>query len=136
MDKIRALFKKYEAFISYVFFGGLTTLINLVVFWVTHEQMGINWAVANIIAWFLSVLFAFFTNKTWVFHSRYTTVWAFLKEIFLFFGARGASLVIDQSIMWIGIDLLHVGAMLTKLVDQIVVILINYVFSKWIFKKK
>ena len=61
------LFKKYQSVIAYLFFGGLTTLINFVVFFIFDSGLHWNYQVANFIAWFLSVLFAFFTNKVWVF---------------------------------------------------------------------
>lgn len=134
MDKLRHLYHQYHDFIMYAFFGGLTTLVNLVTFWALYyTPLHVSWLPANTIAWFLSVTFAFFTNKTWVFRSPYTTASAFFIEMFWFFAARGVSLGADTAIMWVGIDLLHASAMLTKIVDQIVVILMNYVFSKWIF---
>lgn len=134
MDKLQHLYHQYHDFIMYAFFGGLTTLVNLVTFWALYyTPLHVSWLPANTIAWFLSVTFAFFTNKTWVFRSPYTTALAFFIEMFWFFAARGISLGADTAIMWVGIDLLHANAMLTKIVDQIVVILMNYVFSKWIF---
>lgn len=134
MQKLWALYHRYHDFIMYAFFGGLTTLVNLVTFGALYyTPLHMSLLVANTIAWFLSVTFAFFTNKTWVFRSPYTTVGAFLLEMFWFFAARGVSLGADTAIMWIGVDLLHANAMLTKIVDQVVVILMNYVFSKWIF---
>lgn len=132
-----ALFKKYQNIIAYLFFGGLTTLINMVVFYIFDTQLGWNYQLANFIAWLLSVLFAFFTNKVWVFGSSYTTIKAFFKELWSFFFFRGLSYFMDAGIMFIGISLLHANSNLTKLIDQVVIVLLNYIFSKFfIFNKK
>lgn len=132
-----ALFKKYQNIIAYLFFGGLTTLINMIVFYIFDTQLGWNYQLANFIAWLLSVLFAFFTNKVWVFGSSYTTIKAFFKELWSFFFFRGLSYFMDAGIMFIGISLLHANSNLTKLIDQFVIVLLNYIFSKFfIFTKK
>ena len=131
------LFKKYQSVIAYLFFGGLTTLINFVVFFIFAPGLHWNYQVANFIAWFLSVLFAFFTNKVWVFGSKYTTVKAFFIEMWSFFFYRILSYFIDAGIMFVGISLLHANSSLTKLIDQVVIVVLNYFFSKFfIFKKR
>ncbi|WP_054701372.1 GtrA family protein [Secundilactobacillus odoratitofui] len=120
--------------ISYLFFGGLTTLINIVVFDLFNASL--HYQIANVIAWFASVLFAFITNKLWVFHSKSVRWQTFLWETFSFFGFRLLSLVVDQGIMWIGISLLSGNPLLVKIIDQFVIVVINYFFSKWfIFRK-
>ncbi|WP_461240931.1 GtrA family protein [Paucilactobacillus sp. N302-9] len=128
------LFKKYQSLIAYAFFGGVTTLVNLGVFWLlTHLHW--NYQLANVIAWFLSVLVAYLTNKVWVFASHYTTVKAFLIEFVEFYFFRALTLVLDIIILYVGITLMHQNEMLVKLIDNILVIIVNYVFSKWyIFK--
>lgn len=67
MEKIKTLFRTYYSLISYLFFGGLTTLINIVAFVIFQSYLGVNYQFANVIAWFISVIFAFVTNKLWVF---------------------------------------------------------------------
>ncbi|MFD1671011.1 GtrA family protein [Agrilactobacillus yilanensis] len=128
------LLKKYEQLISYAIFGVLTTIVNIVSFWFFENIINWNYFWSNNIAWLLSVLFALFTNKTFVFKSKYTTLVAFIKEAIAFFGARIASLVIDDLIMFVGISLLHFSSLPVKIVDQFVVIAMNYVLSKIIFK--
>lgn len=129
------LFKKYQSVIAYLFFGGLTTLINIGVFTLLEPVM--NYQIANVIAWFLSVLFAYITNKIWVFSSKTHGVAALLKEMGSFFFFRGLSLIMDIVIMWIGISVLHANPLLTKIIDNVVVVVANYFFSKlWIFKGK
>ena len=68
---IKKLYKKYEEVILYVVFGGLTTLVNFVSFWVFNKILGEKfYLVSNVIAWFISVVFAYVTNKLWVFESK------------------------------------------------------------------
>ena len=69
-DKLKLLYKKYEEIIAYVFFGGLTTLVNIVVFFVMNDIFHIHYLIANAAAWLASVLFAYVTNRTWVFKSK------------------------------------------------------------------
>lgn len=128
------LFKKYQSLIAYVFFGGVTTLVNLGVFWLL-TKINWNYQVANVIAWFLSVLVAYLTNKVWVFSSHYTTFKAFLVEFIEFYFFRALTLILDIIILYVGITLMHQNEMVVKLIDNILVIIVNYVFSKWyIFK--
>lgn len=135
MKKVNALFRTHYALISYLMFGGLTTLINFITFIFFNSYLGINYQFANVIAWFVSVVFAFITNKLWVFGSTNSSYSEFIREILSFFGFRILSLVIDQLIMTIGVSVLHLDATLVKLFDQIFIVLINYIFSKlFIFK--
>lgn len=136
MKRLTQLYYQYKDVLAYLIFGGLTTLVNMVVFFITNNLGHWNYQVANVMAWFLSVLFAYLTNRVWVFHSHFTTFRALERETVKFFSARAATLVIDAGIMWIGVSLLQQNAMLTKLVDQVVVVIANYFFSKWfVFRK-
>lgn len=134
MNFIRNLFKRYQSVISYVFFGVLTTLINIVVFdWL---RLYMYYQVANVIAWFASVLFAFITNKAWVFDSKSLKLGVVVREAISFFIFRGFSLLIDMLIMWVGISLMNGNPLLVKIIDNVVVVILNYFFSKWfIFRK-
>ncbi|KRO15739.1 GtrA family protein [Lacticaseibacillus saniviri] len=128
-----ALFRKYETLIRYLFIGGLTTLVNIVVFFILNAMhMPILWA--NTVAWLVSVIFAFFTNKSVVFQSQYTNRRRFIQELVAFFVLRALSLVLDNGIMYLGITVMGLSVLLVKLVSQVVVIVANYVFSKLIFK--
>ena len=132
MKSLLELFKKYKSVSAYLFFGGLTTLINLLVYAFFTHQVPIYYQWANFWAWFLSVLFAFFTNKVWVFGSHYSTVKNFVVELVSFFFYRALSYVIDAGIMYVGVSLLQANGMLTKLVDQVIIVILNYVFSKYL----
>ena len=117
----------------YVVFGTLTTLVNLVVYFVL-EHLGVNYIISNIIAWFLSVLFAYVTNRIWVFESKSPNI---LKEMVLFFGGRIFSGALDTALLYVFIDLLLINNTISKIAVEIIITILNYVLSKLIvFKKK
>ncbi|MFC6323772.1 GtrA family protein [Companilactobacillus baiquanensis] len=131
------LWNKYKDTIPYLFFGVLTTIVNIVGFWFFNYVAGLNYQIANIIAYFLSVVFAYVTNKLWVFDSHTDTTKAFLLEMGSFFLFRGGSWVIDQGTMTIGVSLLHMNDLIVKFIANVVVVILNYIFSKFIiFRKK
>ena len=136
-QKGKELFLKYKEMIAYLFFGGLTTLVNIVAYWVCANLFGIGTVPATAIAWILSVAFAYVTNKLFVFESK---SWAFSvvgKEVLSFVGCRAFSGVLDIFFMWLFVDMLHINDLLIKVLSNIVVIILNYVFSKLlIFRKK
>lgn len=127
--------KLWEVFI-YLFFGGLATLVNLLTFALAFNLFGWSWPLSNAFSWICSVLFAFVTNKLWVFHSKTETWLALAWEFSKFLAARIVSFGMDMACMYVLIDLLHTGNLIAKIVTQIVVVVANYVFSKvFIFKK-
>ena len=118
--------------VLYVVFGAFTFLVNIVTYFLFQSVMGINYLVSNVLAWFFSVLFAYITNRTWVFESKSPEI---LKEMSLFFGGRIFSGVVDTALMYLFIDVLVLGNTFSKIVVQIIVIVLNYVFSKLIVFK-
>ena len=136
---IKQLWEKYKHIIAYPFWGVVTTVINLAVFQILSSGIHWNYQLANVIAWFVSVLVAYFTNKVWVFGSHYTTVSDFLVEMLRFFFYRALTLVIDIVITFIGISVLGfkdpMGQFIVKVIDNVIVIIANYVFSKWLIFK-
>lgn len=136
MIKLIRLFNKYRSIIAYLFWGVVTTVVNIVVFQFLSSGIHWNYQLANVIAWFLSVLVAYFTNKVWVFGSHYSTVKAFLKEFFWFYFYRGLTLIMDVIIMYVGISLLKfdspIQQLIVKIIDNVIVVIANYIFSKWL----
>lgn len=127
--------KLWEIFI-YLFFGGLTTVINIVVFTTSYKIFQLSWPLSNSISWIISVLFAFITNKIWVFQSKTTGFRALSWEFSKFLGARIISFGMDMACMYLLIDMLHTGNLIAKIITQVVVVIANYFFSKvFIFKK-
>lgn len=135
IDRLKKLYDKYEEVIAYLFWGVLTTVVNVAIFSGLHLFTNINYMVNNFIAWVISVLFAYITNKAYVFHSPSKSFVSDLKEMGSFFGGRVATLVIEWILLWIGISLMHQNQILVKIFENIVVIILNYFWSKWaVFK--
>ncbi|PLS36906.1 teichoic acid glycosylation protein [Carnobacterium maltaromaticum] len=130
MKKIIELATKYREVLMYLIFGVLTTIINIFVFYIFKDTLTIDYRTSNVIAWFLSVLFAFLTNKYFVFASKGKSKQAFFKEMGLFFWYRLLSLVIDMIMMIVMVSGLGIDALIAKLITQVVIVVINYVFSK------
>lgn len=118
--------------ILYVVFGAFTFFVNLISYFFFANLLGINYLISNAISWFLSVLFAYVTNRTWVFESKSPNI---LKEMSLFFGGRIFSGIVDMLLMYTFIDLLVFNSTISKIVVQIIVIVLNYIFSKLIVFK-
>ena len=113
--------------VLYVVFGALTTLVNFVVYFLFARLFGVHYIISNILAWFFSVLFAYVTNRIWVFESKNTNI---LKEISLFFSGRIFSGVVDTGLMYLFIDILTLNDFISKIIIQVIVVVLNYVFSK------
>ncbi len=133
---MRELWNKYKDAIPYLIFGVLTTVVNYVGFWFFTYIAGWNYQLANAFAYLLSVVFAYVTNKLWVFDSHTDTMKAFLLEMGSFFLFRGGSWIIDQGTMTIGVSLLHINDMIVKLFANVFVVVLNYIFSKFIIFRK
>lgn len=133
MEFIKDIFKKYKEVILYLFFGGLTTLINILSYTVLTKVLSANWQVSNITAWVLSVMFAYVTNRKFVFESENADI---LKETVSFFFFRIVSLGLDMLFMFLLIDVLSSPDIVAKIITQVLVIALNYIFSKvFVFKK-
>ena len=130
-------FKKYKSIILYIFFGGLTTLINIVLYWLFYTVLGVTNIPSNIIAWVGAVVFAFLTNKNLVFGSSSWDKKTVANELWKFFGARLATGGIDLLIMFLFVDIWHFNGLLIKIIANIIVIILNFVLSKLVvFRKK
>lgn len=137
VSNIKELIIKYKFIILYGIFGVLTTVINIGVYGVLYSGLGVSNVISNVIAWVISVLFAFITNKLWVFESKSFNFKLFVKELGSFTVCRVATGVLDLGIMFVGVDLLKGPAIILKIASNIIVIILNYVMSKiFVFKKK
>ena len=133
---LKELYFKYKEVINYLFFGGCTFLVSVISFYIFNKVLFLNEHVSNILSWILAVLFAYITNKAFVFESKTNTKEELLKEIASFFGARLFTLGVEELILLIFVNLLKFDAMLIKVFAQVIVILANYVLSKlFVFKK-
>ena len=135
MDKLKALFIKYREVISYLFFGGLTTVVNYAAYLLTAPFFNTT-TIPTAIAWVLAVIFAYVTNRIFVFHSQARGAKALLREILSFFGARVLSGIVDVGIMWVFADHLGFNDKLMKLASNVFVVIFNYIASKLIIFRK
>lgn len=135
---MKALISKlyYNSVIRYVFFGGLTTLVNLVSYYFIRRLTPLNIPVSNVISISLAILFAFFTNSRYVFESKAQGMREHFHEFVKFVSARLSTMVIEVGgvslLAWIGMN-----DMIAKFLTQFIVLALNYIFSKFIvFTKK
>ena len=129
--------KKYKDVILYLIFGVLTTIVNIVVYWLMAHPFDFGVMPSTITAWIVSVLFAYITNRTWVFQSSAKDVEEIVKEIISFVGCRLATGVLDWVCMFVFVDILHINDLLIKCGANVLVIVLNYVASKLlIFRRK
>ena len=142
IKKIKELYIKYKEIINYLIFGVLTTLVNLItkyilLFTILNPTNGFQLQIATIISWIAGVLFAYFTNRKFVFESKNENK---LKEFISFVVARIATLLLEMFIMWFFVTLLKLNSdlyvVIFTLVAQVAVVIGNYIFSKlFVFKK-
>ena len=135
---IRPFYIKFKAQLLYLFFGALTTLVNLVAFYVlTERPWQINVTVGNVISIILAILFAYFTNKIWVFNSKTRGIRELVLELGRFVGGRLSTMVIEVGGVYLIYNIMGQSKMLAKLITQIIVIIGNYFISKFlVFKGK
>ncbi len=130
------LYKKYKEIINYLIFGVLTTLVSIMTYALFTKIFYINYLVSNVLSWIIAVLFAFITNKIYVFESKNKDKKIVSKEITNFFFFRIVSLLMEMVILYIFVDMLHIDDLVTKVIAQVIVIVSNYIFSKvFVFKK-
>lgn len=135
MKKLIEEIKKRKELVLYLFFGVCTTLVNIVAYFVFRNLFNVGIAVSTAASWFVSVLFAYFTNKKFVFESKKTKINAVIVEFLSFVFGRIFTGLMDLAVMLITVDVLGFNEPLMKIISNVVVIVLNYVLSKiWIFK--
>lgn len=136
MNKLVNIYNRYREQILYLVFGGLTTLISIITYAVFTELADINILIANILSWIISVAVAYATNKSVVFRSDKKGVAQVLTEALSFYAGRLLTLLIEEAILFVFIDLVKLPNMPVKIIAQIIIIVLNYIISKvFIFKK-
>ena len=129
---MKELIYKNKEILLYLIFGVLTTVVNIVVYYISAELLDIHYLISNALAWFLSVLFAYITNRKYVFNSHNENV---IKEMISFFGSRLATGVLDMTLMWALVNSHLLNDMISKIVVNVIVIVLNYVLSKLVVFK-
>lgn len=131
------MYKKHEEGINYLIFGFLAFVLNYVLFFFFESLLHMNYMLATVFSWVLTVVFAYWTNRTFVFKSKSEGTSSLLKEFTSFIGARIATELLELLLMYLMVDLAGINSYIAKLVGQTIVIITNYILSKiWIFKKK
>jgi putative flippase GtrA len=131
-----SLIKKNKEIIMYLIFGVLTTLVNIITYTISTRIFQIDVYPSNVIAWIFSVLFAYITNRKYVFNSKANGIKEISKEIFSFYICRVATFLIDMLIMYLMVDMMKIDDLVSKVVVNVVVIILNYIFSKLIIFRK
>lgn len=137
MKRILELIKKYDNVLAYLFFGGLTTVVNYVIYLPCYNLLELSATVSNIIAWFFAVAFAFLTNKPFVFKSHDWSWKTVFPELTKFVGCRLGSGLLETVIIFVTVDCLSWNGNWMKLITSILVVIANYFGSKLlVFRKK
>lgn len=154
MKRIKEFLKseQFKELVKYLIFGVLTTVVSILSFKLFDVILGERlYLVSNVLSWILAVAFAFVTNKLWVFRSKNTEKKVIFRELFSFVSARIVSLLIEEGGLWLLIEVFSLnemapfkvfsfsvnGNLIAKIIMQVVVVILNYIFSKFfIFKKR
>lgn len=126
---------KYKEIINYLIFGVLTTLVNFIVYVILSKVMLVDEVIANIIAWIISVIFAYITNRVYVFESKSKGLKSIIKEFSSFIGCRLFSGIVDMGSFWLLVTVLKMNDIVSKIIISVFVVILNYVFSKLIIFK-
>ena len=132
MKKIRELISKHWDIISYLFFGGLTTLVNFLVYFPLYNWLQLSATLSNAISWVFAVAFAYLTNKPFVFQSHDWSGKTVVPELTKFVGCRIGSGILETAIIFVTVDLLCWNGNIMKVAVSILVVILNYVGSKWL----
>lgn len=138
MEKINKLIKKMldRDVILYIIFGILTTLVNFVTFYILNSLMKVNANISNLVAIPLAILFAYFTNRKWVFHTQAKGFKENFNEFCKFIAGRAVTMIIE----FFGCMLLFmipIPEIISKLIVSVIIVILNFFISKFFaFKQK
>ena len=132
ISSIRKILLAHWDIISYLFFGTLTTLVNFLVYFPLVNWLGVSGVISNAVAWAVAVAFAYLTNKPFVFRSNDWSLPTVIPELVKFIGCRIGSGLLETGAIWIFVDLLLWNGNWVKIILSVAVVVLNYIFSKWI----
>ena len=134
---IKDIYVEFKEIINYLVFGVLATGVNFISYFIFARVFNIDEVVSSGLSWFCSVVFAYTTNKIFVFDSKTKGKKALLKECVSFFTARIISgILCDVGTFAVMVKVLHINDVISKIVTQVTVVIVNYIFSKFIVFKK
>lgn len=129
---LKKLYNKYKDIIPYLFFGVCTTIINVIVYWLMAHPLSMGTTISTLVAWLVAVIFAYVTNRKWVFHSKAKSRKEILEEIGSFFACRIGTGIVDWVIMLLFVNLIGFNDVIIKFLANVIVIILNYIASKFI----
>ena len=133
---VQELYDKYESVILYLIVGAMTTAVSLIAQYIP-AFIGLPTEVNTVISWVCAVTFAFFTNKVWVFKNNSNERSDWIRQAFSFYGARVVTLLLEIGFMSLTVRVLHQNEYIMKLIAQVFILILNYLFSKLVvFRKK
>ena len=136
-EKIIELYKKYKEIIVYLVFGVLSTIVNFVSYFIFARVIGIDEVISSGLSWLCAVIFAYITNKIFVFNSKTSTAKQLIKEAITFISCRVVSgIFCDVGTFAIMVKVLRINDMIAKVITQVMVVIVNYIFSKLVIFKK
>ena len=137
LEALAAFCKKHRQILLYLFFGGVTTVVSYAVYFVLYNRFNCYASVSNAVSWVIAVVVAYLTNKPFVFQSRDWSAHTVLVELSEFAGLRLLSGVLETAVIFLFCDLLCWNGNWVKVVTSIFVIILNFLFSKFVvFRKK
>ena len=137
MKKLLNFAKKYQDILIYVIFGGLTTVVNYLVYLPCYNLAGLSATVSNVLAWIAAVAFAYVTNKPFVFRSFDWSMKTVGPELAKFIGCRLGSGILETGLIFLTVDLMDWNGNWMKLILSVLVVILNYISSKLlVFRKK
>ena len=141
MNNIINLYKKYQEIINYLIVGVLTTVVSIVTYFlfslVLDIENNILFILANILSWICAVIFAYITNKKFVFNTTTSNKKEEIKVFSMFVSSRITNLLIELAFMFVTVKIILINDKIAKVIAQFIVIVLNYILSKlFVFKKK
>lgn len=138
MKKLNSIYKKYEEIINYIVVGVMTTVVSLGTYYISvntflNPKNGIELQIANVISWILAVTFAYFANRKFVFKSNNKNKFI---EGFKFYLSRVSTLLIDMLSMFLLVTVMSINDKISKILVQFIVLVLNYIFSKFLVFRK
>lgn len=133
---IKTIFNKYKDLVYYMIFGLLTTVVNVILYYLCSHILNLPTTISTFIAWFMAVSFAYLTNRTLVFHSNAKDFKMIVREIVSFFLCRVATGLLDIGIMYLFVDILKQNDIIIKIASNILVIVLNFIASKLIIFRR
>lgn len=136
LNRFAPIYEKYKEILLYVLFGGLSFLVSIGTYALFGALFEIHELISNVLSWIITVAFAFFTNRIWVFDALTDSISGFIRQLSKFYAGRIITLVIEEIILLIFIMVFGLPSMPVKIAAQIIVITFNYIVSKLLIFRK